>query len=34
MIAQLNAELNWLDAVELEAGKRGKARHPEYAEVE
>jgi DNA-binding PadR family transcriptional regulator len=32
MIAQFEAELAWLNTVERGASKRGKAKHPDYAE--
>lgn len=34
MVAQMETELRWLDKLEREMGKRGKARHPEYASGE
>lgn len=34
MVAQMETELRWLDKIEREMGKRGKARHPEYASGE
>jgi hypothetical protein len=31
MIDQFRTELRWLDKMERELPKRGKARHPDYA---